>query len=87
MKFFSLVFGKSALIIALAIGNFSQNLIKPTTVEYRRIPIFHFDLPIPGSYNMSGLGYDFASDDYKVVTLSFYYTDIEHENLDTFMDI
>ncbi|KAJ8565937.1 hypothetical protein K7X08_008513 [Anisodus acutangulus] len=46
--------------------------INPTTLEYHRIPTFHLSLPQRSSYSMYGIGYDFASDDYKVVTLSRY---------------
>ncbi|MCE3051725.1 hypothetical protein HAX54_050593 [Datura stramonium] len=36
------------------------------------IPTFHLALPHQSSYSLYGLGYDFATDDYKVVTLSRY---------------
>ncbi|XP_016460643.1 F-box protein CPR1-like [Nicotiana tabacum] len=47
-------------------------LFNPTTLKYHRIPKLHLALPAAGTCAMSGLGYDFATDDYKVVTLSRY---------------
>ncbi|OIT28093.1 PREDICTED: F-box/kelch-repeat protein At3g06240-like [Nicotiana attenuata] len=62
-------------------------LINPTTLKYHKIPIFHFARQIPGSFSVSGLGYDFANDDYKVVTLSHYYYEHEPDIRITFIDI
>ncbi|PHU29882.1 hypothetical protein BC332_01975 [Capsicum chinense] len=45
-------------------------LINPTTLECHRIPTFHLALPHGNSCSVYGLGYDFATDDYKTVTLS-----------------
>ncbi|OIT03225.1 PREDICTED: F-box/kelch-repeat protein At3g06240-like [Nicotiana attenuata] len=58
-------------------------LINPTSLNYHRIPNFHLALPLPGSCSVYGLGYDFATDDYKVVTLSRYRGHIDN----TFVDV
>ncbi|KAK2984432.1 hypothetical protein RJ640_014838 [Escallonia rubra] len=54
-------------------------LINPSTRECRRLPVSPFALDPLACHIMYGFGYDLCSDDYKVVTLSYYDTDNEHE--------
>ncbi|XP_009630556.1 F-box/kelch-repeat protein At3g06240-like [Nicotiana tomentosiformis] len=67
----------------------AKYLINPTTLEYHRIPNFDLALPVPGSCSMYGFGYDTLSDDYKVVTLSYYDSFDENDPAitETFVDI
>ncbi|OIT28690.1 PREDICTED: F-box/kelch-repeat protein At3g06240-like [Nicotiana attenuata] len=59
-------------------------LINPTTLEYCRIPNSPLALPKSGTSSTYSLGYDSASDDYKVVTLSYYKDDISCTFVDVF---
>ncbi|WMV09332.1 hypothetical protein MTR67_002717 [Solanum verrucosum] len=62
-------------------------LINPTTLEYRRIPNSPLALPKQGTSTAYALGYDFASDDYKVITLSYYRDVLESDLYCTFVDV
>ncbi|KMT17809.1 hypothetical protein BVRB_2g033480 [Beta vulgaris subsp. vulgaris] len=54
-------------------------LVNPTTREVKELPCSPYALDPGASFTMYGLGYDSVSDDYKVVTISYYDTDNEHE--------
>ncbi|XP_021738889.1 F-box/kelch-repeat protein At3g06240-like [Chenopodium quinoa] len=54
-------------------------LVNPTTRAVKKLPSSPYALDPHASFTMYGLGYDSVSDDYKVVTLSYYDTDNEHE--------
>ncbi|KAL9230473.1 hypothetical protein vseg_005819 [Gypsophila vaccaria] len=54
-------------------------LVNPTTKTVRELPVSPYALDPHASFTMYGLGYDHVSDDYKVVTLSYYNTDNEYE--------
>ncbi|KAL4582799.1 hypothetical protein LXL04_007358 [Taraxacum kok-saghyz] len=53
-------------------------LMNPTTREVSKLPISPFALPIGESFEMYGFGYDSSTDDYKVIAISFWDTDNEH---------
>lgn len=67
----------------------SKFLINPTTLELVKVPHFSLALDPLASFSMHGFGYDGSGDDYKIVTLSYYDTDNEHEPdcADTFVDV
>ena len=50
-------------------------VLNPVTREIREVPPSPFALDPGACFIMHGLGYDSVSDDYKIVTLSFYDTD------------
>ncbi|KAK9741598.1 hypothetical protein RND81_03G116300 [Saponaria officinalis] len=54
-------------------------LVNPTTKNVQELPVSPYALDPHASFTMYGVGYDHVSDDYKVVTLSYYDTDNEHE--------
>ncbi|KAF3618191.1 putative isoleucine--tRNA ligase, mitochondrial-like [Capsicum annuum] len=58
-------------------------LINPITLKYHKIPTFDLAIPTSDSCSVYGLGYDFATDDFKVVTLSRYRRRIDS----TFVDV
>ncbi|CAI9771052.1 unnamed protein product [Fraxinus pennsylvanica] len=64
-------------------------LVNPTTLNQVKIPDSPLALMKPGSFSMHGLGYGASSDDYKIVTLSYYDNDNEYELdcADTFVDL
>ncbi|KAH0725371.1 hypothetical protein KY284_001236 [Solanum tuberosum] len=62
-------------------------LINPTTLEYRRIPNSPLALPKCGTSTAYALGYDFASDDYKVIIRSYYRDVLEGYLYCTFVDV
>ncbi|XP_016456656.1 F-box/kelch-repeat protein At3g06240-like [Nicotiana tabacum] len=78
------VVGSSNGLVLVENAENIKYLINPTTLKYHRIPNFHLALPVPGIFSMCGLGYDFASDDYKVVTLSRYKRDLDNIFVDVY---
>ncbi|KAL2470341.1 F-box/kelch-repeat protein [Abeliophyllum distichum] len=64
-------------------------LLNPTTLNQVKVPDSPLALMKPGSFSMHGLGYNASSDDYIIVTLSYYDTDNEYEPdcADTFVDL
>lgn len=54
-------------------------LVNPTTRQFKELPSSPYALDPRASFTMYGLGFDSVSDDYKVVTLSYYNTDNEYE--------
>lgn len=54
-------------------------LMNPTTREFKVLPSSPYALDPLVSFTMYGVGYDSVSDGYKVVTLSYYDIDNEHE--------
>lgn len=62
-------------------------LINPTTLEYRRIPKSPLALPERGTSIAYALGYDVATDEYKVITLSYYEGVHEGDLFCTFVDV
>lgn len=67
----------------------SKLMINPTTLDIEKVPNFCLALDPKISFSMYGLGYDCSNDDYKIVALSYYDTDNEHEPdcAETFVDI
>ncbi|XP_074286845.1 F-box protein CPR1-like [Silene latifolia] len=65
----------------ILIGNDANKrlLVNSTTNKTRELTVSPYALDPHGSFTMYGLGYDHVSDDYKVVTLSYYDTDNEYE--------
>ncbi|KAL8231717.1 hypothetical protein R6Q57_001495 [Mikania cordata] len=53
-------------------------LINPTTQELCKIPQSPFSLPDRESFVMYGFGYDSSTDDYIIVSISYWDTDNEH---------
>ncbi|KAL3505735.1 hypothetical protein ACH5RR_031117 [Cinchona calisaya] len=78
----------NGLVLVLTNKN-SKFLINPTTFELVKVPNFPLALDTLASFSMDGFGYDSSSDDYKIVSLSYYDTDNEHEPdcADTFVDV
>ncbi|KAG5632015.1 hypothetical protein H5410_003732 [Solanum commersonii] len=62
-------------------------LINPTTLEYCRIPNSPLAFPKRGTSTAYALGYDFASDDYKVIIISCYRGVLEGDLFCTFVDV
>ncbi|KAK9741604.1 hypothetical protein RND81_03G116700 [Saponaria officinalis] len=64
-------------------------LVNPTTKEVRDLPVSPYALDPHASFTMYGLGYDHVSDDYKVVTLSYYdtYNEYEPECTEMFVNV
>ncbi|KAG5632017.1 hypothetical protein H5410_003734 [Solanum commersonii] len=62
-------------------------LINPTILEYYRISNSPLALPKHGTSIAYALGYDFSSDDYKVITLSCYRGVLEGDLLCTYVDV
>ncbi|KAL2896571.1 hypothetical protein RDABS01_038355 [Bienertia sinuspersici] len=60
-------------------GESSLLLINPTTKEFEGLPKSPDALEPRDSFTMYGMGYDSVSDDYKIVALSYFDTDNEHE--------
>lgn len=65
--------------VVLAIDEYDRlYLMNPTTREISELPHSPFALPIGESFEMYGFGYDSSTDDYKVIAISFWDTDNEH---------
>ncbi|XP_049381489.1 F-box protein CPR1-like [Solanum stenotomum] len=62
-------------------------LINPTTLEYHRIPNSPLALPKRGTSTAYALGYDFSSDDYKVINFFCYRGVLEGDLFCTFVDV
>ncbi|PWA59928.1 F-box domain-containing protein [Artemisia annua] len=61
-------------------------LINPTTQEVRKVPSSPFALPFDESFIMHGFGYNPCTQDYHVITISFWdETENEHHPDDTYM--
>ncbi|XP_074306484.1 F-box/kelch-repeat protein At3g06240-like [Silene latifolia] len=59
-------------LILINPANYGRMLINPTTKETRELCESPYALDSFCSFTMYGLGYDHVSDDYKVVTISYY---------------
>lgn len=83
------VVGSCHGLVVVETNERSLYLINPTTMETVRIPSFPLALDSYTSFCMHGFGYDDWTDDYKIVTLSYYDTDNEHEPDcdETFVDV
>ncbi|KAK4425819.1 F-box protein CPR1 [Sesamum alatum] len=64
---------------------FDKLLVNPITMQQLKIPNSPLALNRSESVTMHGFGYDSCSDDYKVVMLSYYDADNEHDS--TFVDV
>uniref|UniRef100_A0A803LB17 F-box associated beta-propeller type 1 domain-containing protein n=1 Tax=Chenopodium quinoa TaxID=63459 RepID=A0A803LB17_CHEQI len=54
-------------------------LVNPTTREMKELLSSRYAIDPYASFTMYGLGYDSVTDNYKIVMLSYYDTDNEHE--------
>ncbi|KAL8057080.1 hypothetical protein ABFX02_04G161000 [Erythranthe guttata] len=64
-------------------------LVNPVTLQQRRVPNSPLSLKKRFSFTVHGFGYDSSTDDYKIVTLSYYDPECEYEPdcVDTFVDV
>ncbi|KAL8518786.1 hypothetical protein ACS0TY_009951 [Phlomoides rotata] len=76
-------------LVLLVNGEHDKFLVNPITLEQVKIPDSPLALIKDESFSMHGFGYDRSSNDYKVVTLSYYKTanDIDPDCEDTFVDV
>ncbi|KAK4395562.1 F-box/kelch-repeat protein [Sesamum angolense] len=67
---------------------FEKFLVNPITLQLVKVPESPLALKRKESFSMDGFGYDSCSDDYKVVTLSYYDTDNHNsDRVETFVDV
>ncbi|KAL0318919.1 UNVERIFIED_CONTAM: F-box protein DOR [Sesamum angustifolium] len=67
---------------------FEKFLANPVTLQLVKVPESPLALKRKESFSMDGFGYDSCSDDYKVVTLSYYDTDNHNsDRVETFVDV
>ncbi|KAK4416916.1 F-box protein CPR1 [Sesamum alatum] len=81
------VVGSCDGLILMVLEEFEKFLVNPITLQMVKVPKSPLALKRKKSFRMHGFGYDSSSDDYKVVTLSYYDTDNEHRSNDTFVDV
>lgn len=83
------VVGSCDGLVLLTNDEYEKFLVNPITLQHVEIPDSPLALKRGESFRMHGFGYDRFSDDYKIVTLSYYDTDNEHEPdcVDTFVDV
>ncbi|KAK9067432.1 hypothetical protein SSX86_014761 [Deinandra increscens subsp. villosa] len=72
------IWGSSNGLVLAEDGNDTIFFINPTTKEIWKVPPSPFALPVRESFVMYGFGYDSSTDDYKIVSISFWGTDNEH---------
>ncbi|KAK9741608.1 hypothetical protein RND81_03G117000 [Saponaria officinalis] len=65
-------------LILIEDDTYKRLLVNPTTKEIRELPVSPYALP-RARFTMYGLGYDHVSDDYKIVTISYYNNNNVHE--------
>ncbi|KAK4425840.1 F-box/kelch-repeat protein [Sesamum alatum] len=83
------VVGSCDGMVLLVNEDHEKFLVNPITLQQVQLPNSPQALNRMESFSMHGFGYDSSSDDYKVVTLSYYDTDNEYEPdcVDTFVDV
>ncbi|KAL0414714.1 UNVERIFIED_CONTAM: F-box/kelch-repeat protein [Sesamum radiatum] len=83
------VVGSCDGLVLLVNEDYEKFLVNPITLQQITVPNSPLALNRRESFSMHGFGYDSSSDDYKVVTLSYYNTDNEYEPdcVDTFVDV
>ncbi|XP_075488578.1 F-box/kelch-repeat protein At3g06240-like [Primulina tabacum] len=83
------IVGSSDGLVFLTNEEDGKFLVNPITLQKVHVQDSPLALYKPGSFSMHGFGYDSSSDDYKIVTLSYFDTDNEYEPdcADTFVDV
>lgn len=83
------IVGSSDGLVLLTNEEDVKFLVNPITMQKVHVPDSPLALYKPGSFSMHGFGYCSSSDDYKIVTLSYFDTDNEYEPdcADTFVDV
>ncbi|KAL0414712.1 UNVERIFIED_CONTAM: F-box protein CPR1 [Sesamum radiatum] len=74
-------------LVLMLLDDFEKFLVNPITLQMVKVPKSPLALKRKESFSMHGFGYDSSSDDYKVVTLSYYDTNNQHRSNDTFVDV
>ncbi|KAL0415615.1 UNVERIFIED_CONTAM: F-box/kelch-repeat protein [Sesamum latifolium] len=76
------------LMVLEELEEFEKFLVNPITQQLVKVPKSPLALNREESFSMDGFGYDSSSDDYKVVTLSYYDTDNHNsDRVETFVDV
>ncbi|KAL0415913.1 UNVERIFIED_CONTAM: F-box protein [Sesamum latifolium] len=76
-------------LVLMVLEEFEKFLVNPITRQLVKVPKSPLALKRKESFSMHGFGYDSASDDYKVVTLSYYDSTDNHyaDRVETFVDV
>ncbi|KAL0355034.1 UNVERIFIED_CONTAM: F-box protein CPR1 [Sesamum radiatum] len=75
-------------LVLMILEEFQKYLVNPVTRQRVRVPESPLALNREKIVSVHGFGYDSSSDDYKVVTLSYYDTDNDYsDSVETFVDV